>query len=61
MQLETKQWRKCTKDRDIETFIKNEQRQHWMKSIEMGTTWEEKTWLQNHEAVLDLSQNLFIV
>ena len=48
-------------DRDTETFIKNEQRQHWKKSIEIDSTWEEKTWLQDHEAVLDLSQNLFIV
>ena len=45
-------------DRDTETFIKNEQRQHWKKSIEIDSTWEEKTWLQDREAVLDLSQKL---
>ena len=45
-------------DRDTETLIENEQRQHWKKIIEIGTTWEGKTWLQDHKAVLDLSQNL---
>ena len=36
-----------------ETFIKSEIWKHWKKSSEIGTTWEEKTWLQDHEAVLD--------
>ena len=44
-----------------ETFIQSERRKHWKKTSEICTTWEEKTWLQDHEAVLDLSQNLFIV